>query len=187
MSGGLLAKQLGYWKRKLAASEPLNLPTDRPRAGMERPVGATTRFAVPIKLTESLKALSRKQSATLYMILLAAFQSLLGRYSGQSDIAVGSPIAGRLRTETEGLIGIFINTLVLRTDLSGQPDSLELLRRVKETTLEAYAHQDVPFEKLVEVLMPERDLTRAPLFQVRYSAECSLDGIGIGGSEDAAL
>jgi amino acid adenylation domain-containing protein len=168
LNGPLLEKQVEYWKQKLAAAEPLILPTDRPRAGLQRPDGATSRFTVPIELTESLKTLSRKQGATLYMTLLAAFQSLLGRYSGQSDIAVGSPIAGRLRTETEGLIGVFINTLVLRTDLSGQPNSMELLQRVKETTLEAYAHQDVPFEKLVEVLLPQRDLTRMPLFQVLF-------------------
>jgi iturin family lipopeptide synthetase A len=168
LSGPMLEEQLEYWKKKLSATEPLILPTDRPRAGVLRPDGATTRFTVPMELTESLKALSRKQGATLYMILLAAFQSLLGRYSGQSDIAVGSPIAGRLRTETEGLIGVFINTLVLRTDLSGEPDSMELLGRVKETTLEAYAHQDVPFEKLVEVLLPQRDLTRMPLFQALF-------------------
>ena len=168
LGGPVLEKQLEYWKRKLSAAEPLILPTDRPRAGVLRADGATTRFTVPIELTESLKGLSRKQGATLYMILLAVFQSLLGRYSGQSDIAVGSPIAGRLRTETEGLIGVFINTLVLRTDLSGEPDSMELLRRVKETTLDAYAHQDVPFEKLVEVLLPQRDLTQMPLFQALF-------------------
>ena len=164
----LLEEQQEYWKRKLAAVEPLMLPTDRPRTPMQRQDGATMHFTVPMELTEALKTLSRKQGATLYMILLAAFQALLGRYSGQYDIAVGSPIAGRSRTETERLIGFFLNTLVLRTDLSGQPDAIELLRRVKETTLEAYAHQDVPFEKLVEVLLPQRDLTRTPLFQVMF-------------------
>ncbi|HLJ26155.1 MAG TPA: amino acid adenylation domain-containing protein [Candidatus Angelobacter sp.] len=168
LSGPLLEKQLEYWKRKLAGVEPQMLPTDRPRAGIQRTDGAVARFTVPIELTEALRTLSRKQGATLYMMLLAAFQSLLGRYSGQSDIAVGSPIAGRLRTETEELIGIFINTLVMRTDLSGQPNSMELLRRVKETTLEAYAHQEIPFEKLVEVLLPQRDLARSPLFQVLF-------------------
>ena len=168
LSGPVVKRQLEYWKQKLAGVEPLMLPTDRPRSVIQRPDGATTRFMLPIELTESLKIVSRKEGATLYMILLAAFQSLLGRYSGQSEIAVGSPIAGRLRTETEGLIGVFINTLVLLTDLSGQPDSMELLRRVKETTLEAYANQDVPFEQLVEVLMPQRDLTRSPLFQVLF-------------------
>ncbi|MFZ1010470.1 MAG: amino acid adenylation domain-containing protein [Candidatus Sulfotelmatobacter sp.] len=168
LSGSLLEKQLEYWKQKLAAVEPLMLPTDRARTALQRPEGATTHFTVPVELTEALKTLSRKQGATLYMILLAAFQALLSRYSGQSDITVGSPIAGRSRTETEGLIGVFINTLVLRSDLSGQPDSIELLQRVKATTLEAFANQDVPFEKLVEVLLPQRDLTRSPLFQVLF-------------------
>jgi amino acid adenylation domain-containing protein len=168
LSGFLLEKQLEYWKQKLAAVEPLMLPTDRPRTALQRPEGATTHFTVPVELTEALKTLSRKQGATLYMILLAAFQALLSRYSGQSDITVGSPIAGRSRTETEGLIGVFINTLVLRSDLAGQPDSIELLQRVKAMTLEAFANQDVPFEKLVEVLLPQRDLTRSPLFQVLF-------------------
>ena len=168
LSGPLLTEQQDYWKRKLAAVEPLMLPTDRPRTSMQRQDGAISHFTLPLELTEALKTLSRKQGATLYMILLAAFQALLCRYSGQSDIAVGSPIAGRSRTETEGLIGFFINALVLRTDLTGQPDSMELLRRVKETTLEAYANQDVPFEKLVEVLLPQRDLSRTPLFQVMF-------------------
>ena len=168
LSGSLLEKQLEYWRQKLAGVEPLMLPTDRPRTALQRPDGGTMHFTVSIELTEALKTLSRKQGATLYMILLAAFQSLLGRYSGQSDITVGSPIAGRSRTETEGLIGVFINTLVLRSDLSGQPNSIELLQRVKETTLEAFANQDVPFEKLVEVLLPQRELTRSPLFQVLF-------------------
>jgi len=168
LSGPLLEEQLGYWKRKLAAVEPLMLPTDRSRSTMQRQDGATAPFTLPLELTEALKNLSRKQGATLYMILLAAFQALLSRYSGQYDLTVGSPIAGRSRTETEGLIGFFLNTLVLRTDLTGRPDSINLLQRVKETTLEAYAHQDVPFEKLVEVLKPARDLTRTPLFQVMF-------------------
>jgi len=168
LSGPVLEGQQEYWKRKLAAVEPLMLPTDRPRTPMQRQDGATMHFTVPMELTEALKTLSRKQGATLYMILLAAFQALLGRYSGQYDIAVGSPIAGRSRTETEGLIGFFINMLVLRTDLSGQPDAIELLRRVKETTLEAYAHQDVPFGKLVEELLPQSERARSPLFQAMF-------------------
>jgi amino acid adenylation domain-containing protein len=168
LSGPVLEEQQQYWKAKLADVEPLMLPTDRARTSIQQQDGATARFAVPIELAEALKTLSRKQGATLYMILLAAFQALLCRYSGQYDIAVGSPIAGRPRTETEPLIGFFLNTLVLRTDLSGQPDSLQLLQRVKETTLEAYANQDVPFEKLVEILLPQRDLSRSPLFQVMF-------------------
>jgi amino acid adenylation domain-containing protein len=168
LSGPVLERQLEYWKRKLAALEPLMLPTDRPRGAIERQDGATTRFTLPLELTNALKILSRKQGATLYMVLLAAFQALLGRYSGKSDIAVGSPIAGRSRSETETLIGFFINMLVLRTDLSGRPDSVELLRRVKETTLGAHANQDVPFGKLVEELLPQGERTSSPLFQVMF-------------------
>jgi amino acid adenylation domain-containing protein len=168
LSDSLLEKQLEYWKRKLAGVEPLTLPTDKLRPPIRRRNGATAYFTLPIELTEGLKHLGREQGATVYMTMLAAFQALLGRYSRQYDIAVGSPIAGRSRSELEMLIGCFINTLVLRTDLSGEPDSIGLLQRVKETTLEAYAHQDVPFEKLVEVLVPQRDLARSPLFQVMF-------------------
>lgn len=168
LSGPILEKQLEYWKGKLAGVEPLMLPIDKPRLGIQRQDGAITRFIVPVELTESLNSLARKQGVTLYMILLAAFQALLCRYTRQYDIAVGSPVGGRLRSEIEPLIGNFINMLVLRTDLSGEMDSIQLLHRVKETTLEAQAHQDVPFEKLVEVLLPQRDLTRSPLFQVVF-------------------
>lgn len=168
LSGPLLEEQLSYWKQKLAGVEPLALPTDSPRTAMQRQNGAKIGLTIPLELTDTLKTVSRKQGATLYMILLAAFQALLGRYSRQYDIALGSPIAGRSRTETEALIGFFVNTLVLRTDLSGNPDLTGLLRQVKATTLEAYAHQDVPFEKLVEILLPQRDLTRTPLFQVVF-------------------
>jgi len=165
-----LSVQLEYWKQRLKGIEPLLLPNDRPRTAMQRQDGTTMHFTLPLALTEALKELSRKQGATLYMILLAAFQALLGRYSGQSDIAVGSPIAGRslTQTETTALTGLSINTLVLRTDLSGHPDSIDLLQRVKETTLEAYANQDVPFDKLVELLLPQRDQSRSPLFQVLF-------------------
>jgi amino acid adenylation domain-containing protein len=168
LSGSALENQLEYWKRKLAGMEPLMLPIDKPRRPMQRQNGATQRVTVPIGLTEALMNLGRKEGATLYMILLAAFQALLCRYTRQYDIAVGSPIAGRSRSEFEPLIGNFINTLVLRTDLSGHPDVGGLLQRVKETTLEADANQDVPFEKLVEVLLPQRDLSRSPLFQVLF-------------------
>ncbi|HEV2962449.1 MAG TPA: amino acid adenylation domain-containing protein [Candidatus Angelobacter sp.] len=169
LMGPVLETQLEYWKRKLAAIEPLMLPTDKPPLPMGPQDGAVIRFTIPVELTETLTGLARKQSATLYMILLAAFQALLCRYTRQYDIAVGSPVAGRSRTEAEPLIGNFINMLVLRTDLSGELDSSGLLQRVKETTLEAYAHQDVPFEKLVEALAPQRDLTKSPLFQVVFN------------------
>ncbi|HEV3040683.1 MAG TPA: amino acid adenylation domain-containing protein, partial [Candidatus Angelobacter sp.] len=168
LSGPLLEKQLSYWKQKLGGIEPLALPTDRPRPPIQGHDGAIIDVALPRELSEALKLLSRKQGATVYMILLGAFQALLSRYTGQFDIAVGSPIAGRSKTEAEGLIGFFVNTLVMRADLSNQPDSITLLRQVMETTLEAYANQDMPFEKLVEVLLPQRDLSRSPLFQVMF-------------------
>lgn len=168
LSGPVLTKQLEYWQQKLADVDPLMLPIDKPRRPMQN-LGATTHFKVPLALTEELKTMGQKQGATLYMVLLAAFQALLSRYTRQYDIAVGSPIAGRSRSELEALIGCFVNMLVLRTNLDGEPDFIDLLQRVKETTLEAYAHQDVPFEKLVQVLLPQRDLTRAPLFQVVFN------------------
>jgi amino acid adenylation domain-containing protein len=167
-SGPALQKQLEYWKQKLAGVEPLMLPTDKPRSPMQRQPGATTRVKLSTELTEALNALGRKQCVTLYMTLLAAFQALLCRYAQQYDISVGTPVAGRSRSETEALIGNFINMLVLRNDLSGNPDSIALLQRVKETTLEAQAHQDVSFEKLVEALLSHRDLSRSPLFQVVF-------------------
>ncbi|MDQ3942480.1 MAG: condensation domain-containing protein, partial [Actinomycetota bacterium] len=171
LAGEVLDEQLGYWKRQLADVSALQLPTDRPRPAVQTHRGARQELMLPGPLTEALKDLSRREGATLFMVLLAAFQALLARYSGQEDIAVGTPIAGRNRAETEGLIGFFVNTLVLRTDLSGDPTFRELLGRVRETTLEAYAHQDLPFEKLVEELEPQRDLSRTPLFQVMFALQ----------------
>ena len=130
--------------------------------------GARQSIELSKELTQGLKALSRRHDVTLYMTLLAAFQTLLHRYTGQEDIAVGSPIAGRNRHEIEGLIGFFVNTLVMRSDLSGNPPFRELLARVREVALGAYAHQDLPFEKLVEELQPERNLSYSPLFQVMF-------------------
>ncbi len=160
-------RQLDYWKSQLAgAPDMLELPTDRPRPAVQTFRGSKLPVSLPAALVEELKALGRREGATLYMVLLAAFQVLLRRYSGQEDITVGSPSAGRGRPELEGLIGFFLNTLVLRTDLSGDPSFQELLGRVRETAVGAFESQDVPFEKLVEELQPARSLSYTPLFQV---------------------
>ncbi|MEW6734839.1 MAG: amino acid adenylation domain-containing protein, partial [Acidobacteriota bacterium] len=161
-----LSQQLDYWKRQLDGAEALQLPTDRPRSLMQTHRGGRHNFTLSAELTSAIQELSRRAGVTLYMSLLAALQVLLARYSNQNDISIGTPIAGRSRAEIEPLIGFFVNTLVMRTDLSGNPSFLELLARVREVCLAAYAHQDLPFEKLVEELQPERNLSRTPLFQV---------------------
>ena len=172
LGGGVLSGQLAYWRERLAdAPAVLELPTDRPRRAVYRYVGAQETRLLPAALADRLRELSRREGATLFMTLLGAFQLLLTRYSGQEDLVVGTPIAGRTQAEVEGLIGFFINTLVLRTDLSGDPGFTELLARVRETTLGAYAHQDVPFERLVEELQPERSLSYTPLFQVMFALQ----------------
>ena len=169
LAGEILDKQLAFWKEQLAgAPASLDLPTDHPRPPMQTYRGSRQSVVLPKSLLDALLALSRKEGVTLFMTLLAAFDVLLSRYSGQQDGVVGTPIAGRNRAEVEKLIGFFANTLVMRTDLSGDPTFRELLTRVRETAMGAYAHQDVPFEKLVEELKPERDLTRNPLFQVMF-------------------
>ncbi len=168
LQGDVLKQQLSYWKQQLEGAPTLQLPTDRPRPMVQRFSGASQFIVLPKELTEAVKALSRRGRATLFMTLLAAFKVLLGRYTGQEDIAVGSPIANRGRIEFEGLIGLFLNTLMLRTDLSRNPSFFELLARVREVAFEAYAHQDLPFEKLVEELKPERVLNQNPLFQVLF-------------------
>ncbi|HEY0604277.1 MAG TPA: amino acid adenylation domain-containing protein, partial [Herpetosiphonaceae bacterium] len=163
----LLAEQLDYWRQQLAGAPPvLALPTDRPRPPIRRAYGQKYQLALDAELTANLKLLSQREGVTLFMTLLAAFKVLLQRYSGQPDLVVGAPIAGRSRPELEPLIGFFVNTLALRTDLSGNPAFVELLRRVRDTTLGAYAHQDLPFERLVEELRLERDLSYTPLIQV---------------------
>ncbi|WP_212004915.1 non-ribosomal peptide synthase/polyketide synthase [Chitinophaga sp. HK235] len=166
LSGDMLDKQLNYWQHKLSGAEALQLPLDYPRSAIQSSKGATTSFILDRELSKQLHVLAQQEGVTLFMTLLAAFQVLLYRYSGQEDICVGSPMAGRTRQELEGLIGFFINTLAFRTDLSGNPSFSALLQQVKQTTLEAYAHQEVPFEKIVDVVVKDRDLSRNPVFQV---------------------
>ena len=162
--------QLGYWKKQLEDSPPiLKLPTDHPRPPVQTFSGAQETIKLSKELTESLKALSQQENATLFMTLLAAFKILLLRYTGQEDFCVGTPVAGRTRTETENLIGPLINTLALRVDLSGNPGFKELLKRVRQVSLDAYNNQDIPFEKLVEELQQERNLGYTPIFQVMFN------------------
>ncbi len=172
LKGEVLQGQIDYWKQQMVgAPAALALPTDRPRPAVQTFRGSTHSFTLPASLTASLQALSQREGATLFMTLLAAFQTLLSRYSGEDDIVVGSPIAGRNRADVEGLIGFFVNTLALRTDLSGNPSFRELLQRVREVCLGAYAHQDLPFERLVDELQLPRDLGRNPLVQVVFSMD----------------
>src|SRR5436305_5868975 len=168
LAGPALAELLAWWRARLAGLPVLELPTDRPRPALETHRGDRRRFALPPALTAALAAVGRSRGATLFMTLLAAFSALLARYSAQEDLAVGSPVAGRTRAEVEGLIGVFINTLVLRQDLAGDPAFGALVERVRDTALGAYAHQEMPFEKLVEELRPERRLGHSPLFQVLF-------------------
>ena len=192
LEGEILDRQLSYWRERLAgAPELLELPTDLPRPPVPTFRGAYERIELPLQLLERLQALGRSQGATLYMVLLGVFQVLLSKYSGTEDVVVGSPIAGRNRKEAEELIGFFVNTLVLRTDLSGDPDFREVLRRVREVTLGAYEHQEVPFERLVAELQPERSLSHSPLFQVMFVEQNAaaggpaLPGLEVSGVEEA--
>src|SRR5438552_12071419 len=171
LQGDLLAEQLDYWGAQLRDLTTLDLPTDRPRPPMQTFTGATHEIDLPLRIIKDLKLLGRKDGATLFMTLLAAFQTLLHRYSAQDDIVVGTPIAGRTRVEVEGLIGFFVNMLVLRTDASGDPTFRELLKRAKKVALGSYTHKDIPFDKVVEELHPRRDPSRNPLFQVLFALQ----------------
>ncbi len=183
LQGEVLDQHRQWWCEQLrGAPAQLELPADHPRPGVATFRGAVELFQFTSTLSEALKQLSQREGVTLFMILLAAFQTLLARYTGQSDIVVGTPIANRTRSELEPLIGFFVNTLVLRTDLGGNPSFRELLARVRENTLGAYAHQDLPFEKLVEDLQPERSLSRNPMFQVMLVLQ---NGSGSGGGATA--
>lgn len=160
---------LAYWKRQLAdAQSLLDLPSDRARPAKQTFAGAWEFAMLPSSLMEALTQLGKRENASMFMTMLTAFQTLLHRYSGQEDLSVGAPIANRNRVEIERLIGLFVNTLVIRTDASGAPTFLDLLRRVRKTVLDAYAHQELPFERVVEAIEPERDLSHSPLFQVMF-------------------
>jgi amino acid adenylation domain-containing protein/non-ribosomal peptide synthase protein (TIGR01720 family) len=177
LSGEALEKELSYWKKRLAGSlQVLELPTDRPRPLVQTYRGAVHPFSLSSELSTELRAFSRQEGATMFMSLLAAFTALLHRYTAQEDIIVGSPIANRTRSETESLIGFFANILVMRTEFAGDPSFRELLGRIQEMTLGAYARQELPFEKLVKEVQPERDLSRSPLFQVVFVLQNSPQG-----------
>ncbi|HEX7241708.1 MAG TPA: amino acid adenylation domain-containing protein, partial [Longimicrobiaceae bacterium] len=171
-AGGALEAQLAFWRKRLEGAPPvLELPLDRPRAAVPGDAGHIVGFGLPPDVARAVRELARAEGATLFMTLLAAWQALLARWSGAEDVVVGTPVAGRQRRETEGLVGYLANTLAMRADLSDDPTPRRLLARVREAVLEAHAHQDVPFERLVEELATERSLAHSPLFQVMFSLE----------------
>ncbi|MBE9004879.1 amino acid adenylation domain-containing protein [Fortiea sp. LEGE XX443] len=185
LQGEVIQKHLAYWKQQLGENLPvLQLPTDHPRPPIQTFRGAQQKFVLSTKLTEAIKQLSQQENVTLFMTLLAAFQTLLYRYTGQEDILVGSPIANRNRAELENLIGCFVNTLVLRTNVEENPTFRELLGRVRKVAIDAYTHQDLPFEKLVEALEPNRDLSYNPLFQVMFVLQNPLASDSIWKTEE---
>ncbi|MFK8103148.1 MAG: non-ribosomal peptide synthase/polyketide synthase [Saprospiraceae bacterium] len=175
LSGDVLEQKLQYWENKLKGVEVLNLPTDYVRPAIQSTKGAHLFFEMDPKLSRQIKTLAKAEGVTMFMLLLSAFKVLLYKYTGQDDISVGSPIANRTQAEIEALIGFFVNTLTLRTDLSENPSFDEVLRQVKATTLEAYNHQDVPFEKIVDRVVDQRDMSRTPLFQVMFILGNNLD------------
>ncbi len=183
LQGEVLDRQLRYWTQQLAGAPQMELPTDRPRPVAQSHRGAREEFVLTESLRRKLGLLGRQEGATLFMTLLAAFQVLLHRYTGQEDVVIGAPIAGRNRNEVAGLIGFFVNTLVLRGDLSGDPGFRELLGRIRDTARDAYSHQDLPFEKLVSKLAPQRHLSHHPLFQVMFVLQNQPgDGLTLEGS-----
>jgi amino acid adenylation domain-containing protein len=169
LDGAALERELAYWRERLDAAAVLALPTDRPHPPVQSFRGGMERVTLEPALADSVAALARRSGATPFMVMLAAFKTLLHRYGGSEDVVVGSPVAGRVPEETEALVGVFINTLALRTSLAGAPTFADVLSRVRDGTLDAYAHQEVPFERLVEALKTERSLSRHPLFQVIFS------------------
>ncbi|HEX4962827.1 MAG TPA: condensation domain-containing protein, partial [Thermoanaerobaculia bacterium] len=174
LQGDLLDRALAYWRERLSDLPSLELPADRPRPRVQTFSGRTRGLTFPAGLGDAVRAASRRHGVTLFMALLAAFDALLCRWTGQETLVVGTPVANRGRTEIEGLIGFFVNMLVLRTDVAGDPCVRELFMRVREGALGAYTHQELPFEKLVEELQPERDLSRSPLFQVMFALQDEL-------------
>jgi amino acid adenylation domain-containing protein len=193
LTGETLEQQLSYWRQQLAgAPAVLELPSDRPRPAVQSFRGAALSFRCGDELSEAVRACSRREGVTTYMLLLAAFKVLLYRYSGESDLVVGTPIANRNRLEVEGLIGFFVNTLAMRTQVGGDPTFRELLGRVREVVLGAYGHQDVPFERVVEEINPERNLSRSPVFQVMFTwqsapaEELEMEGVRISYEAAAA-
>ncbi|MFO0762766.1 MAG: amino acid adenylation domain-containing protein [Byssovorax sp.] len=190
LSGDALRAELEAWRERLSGSSfVLDLPADRPRPRVRSSRGGLLHFTVPADLTAALDALGQREGATLFMTLLAAFVTLLHRYTGQSDLVVGTPIAGRTRAETEGLIGFFVNTLVLRAEPLAELPFSALLGQVRETCLWAYAHQDLPFERLVQELSPARDLGRTPLFQVMFALQNAraIEGVARSAGSDEAI
>ncbi len=190
LTGEALDRHTAYWRQRLRGlPAEIELPADRPRPAVPSHRGAEHRFTLDAALTAALGALARREGATPFMVLAASMLALLSRLSGRGDLAVGTPIANRNRAETEGLIGFFVNTLVLRAEVAAVPDFHELLRQVRETTLGAYAHQDLPFEKLIDELQPERDPSRTPFFQVMLALqnaplpEAALPGLTLTGKE----
>jgi amino acid adenylation domain-containing protein len=171
LQGEVLESEVGYWKERLKGAAVLEMPTDFPRPASQSYRGGLEPIEIGPEVSESLRMLTKQEGATLFMVLMAAFKLLLMRYSGEEDVVVGTAVANRTRKEVEGLIGFFVNTLVLRTDLGANPSFRELIRREREVALGAYAHQEAPFEKLVEEINPERDLSRSPLFQVMMSLQ----------------
>ncbi len=178
LGGEALERQIAFWKGNLAGAPTLQLPADRPRPRVQTYRGGTETFRLPAELSGLFARLGRAQGATPFMALLAGYAALLARYSGQADVSVGSPVANRSRAETEPLIGLFINMVVLRNDLSGDPGFRELLSRVRGSALAAFRHQEMPFARVVEEVQPERDLSRAPLFQVMLVQQNNLGGPG---------
>jgi len=175
LQGGNLEKQLDYWKNQVAGAEILNLPTDKPHPSVQTYFGESFKFVIPGGQARKLKEITRKNGATLFMTMLSTFKILLSKYSGQLDISVGTPVANRHHTGIENLIGFFINLVVIRTDLSGNPSFNEIIRRVRRISLEAFSNQDIPFELLVSELNRDREQNRSPLFQVGFSMNADLE------------